>query len=667
MWKVEKKVGLPNDFSITSAASNWIINNGCFAYWPGSTKLPALNLTGYKAFLLVNCEETATLQQDIWYMNLEAGVEYVLKFDCSISTPDIQSKICSGDPDLFCGDTLAEAALSINILDSTKAPVAHWLDGEAKPDGNASLTAVEWACGKTATVTPPGCVYPAGCAPEPGWKTFSYTFTVKRNLSPSIHFSIYKNIAKGLRWGIKNISLATKDSSARIGNNGFDIPSPIPTTPSVISGTDPSKYVQTWDFSTQASSSGGTVLEWLSELNNAKDNSDGRKVGGLFCLDQKGAALENLSVVQDDNQQVVCLKAQARRPDPAKPKQNAPAGAVLMTSEYYTSGVFDLWVKVTNVVDDKGNSVNNNDPVGCCFADWVFHYIDYSNTYDPRILLQPDPKRNAEIDIEIGANCPKNDKEYTYDVGRLNGWGGILGGVGGNFEMHTKMPCDSKGNQISLSDGAYHKLTFVLNTGADESNPTKRSNTRSPGYIKWYVDDILWGGGWLGGNYGVDNIPHTAMRFVFGPWFPVTWAGCVCPGDQTKPGVCDASSCNLKENNFIWDSADFYLKKASYTPLYSNGAKDQSNYMVPPAQDASGNPTTVEGPNPNRGMWLPASNPYVHFDPTCPNAPLMPSSIVKGISTQRKKTKGIDFDLDIDLDFDLDLDVDIDFGFDSNE
>jgi hypothetical protein len=148
--------------------------------------------------------------------------------------------------------------------------------------------------------------------------------------------------------------------------------------------------------------------------------------------------------------------------------------------------------------------------------------------------------------------------------------------------MHTLMPNTDSSNpeQITLLDGKYHKLTFVLNSGYDNPVVTdsSRNNTRLCGYIKWYVDDIAWGCGWIGANYGFDNIANTAMRFVVGPWFPVNWAGCMCPSqfpcvqNSNDPSnnckSCDWSACEAQ--NMIWHQATFYYSYMSYKPLYAN-------------------------------------------------------------------------------------------------
>jgi hypothetical protein len=207
--------------------------------------------------------------------------------------------------------------------------------------------------------------------------------------------------------------------------------------------------------------------------------------------------------------------------------------------------------------------------------------------------------RNPEIDIEIGGNCPKGleNTDYSYTIGRLNCWGGVLGGTGGNLEMHTLMPNDFNLSVAPTTNNGYHKLTIVLNGGADMLSPTSNTQTRSPGYIKWYMNDIFWGGGWLGANYGTDNIPHTGMRFTVGPWYPTSgWAGDLFEADG---------------KTYIWDTADFYMTKMQYTPLYNNGATDQTNYMIPPA---AGSPTV--NPFPNRDFYLPEFNPYNHCDPS---------------------------------------------------
>ena len=594
--------GYPQGDLSCPAAANWMINGGNFGYTP--------NLKTYYALLKPTCDATATLSQSIWYMSLIAGQSYDISFDVLVGPSNLQELICKSTPNYFCTDPLAISALQIDVLNSSKNPVGTFTtiafnSNPAQSTGfdegqGASLTASE------AVTQTPGATINAACQTSnailPGWVKVTYTYLVPpqaeayKNLSPTLQFTMAKAVS-GLApyWSIRNISIAPQPAdiaAGKIAVQGFDMPVPIPTVPSSISGvtTNP-KYVQTWDFT--AMNAKDPILSQLVSLNGAKIGpSSPNPVGGMLVLNQKDSDPANLSVVTDSNSQnVLCITCNSGSIEPF-------SGSVLVTSEYFTSGVFDCYVKVANVMKN-GVQIPSNQPVGFTFADWVYSYQDYNGTYDNRSLMSFGQDRNPEIDIEIGGNCPKGleNTDYSYTIGRLNCWGGVLGGTGGNLEMHTMMPNDFNLSVAPPTNNGYHKLTIVLNAGADMLSPTSNTQTRSPGYIKWYMNDIFWGGGWLGANYGTDNIPHTGMRFTVGPWYPTSgWAGDLFEADG---------------KTYIWDTADFYMTKMQYTPLYNNGATDQTNYMIPPA---AGSPTV--NPFPNRDFYLPEFNPYNHCDPS---------------------------------------------------
>jgi hypothetical protein len=165
-------------------------------------------------------------------------------------------------------------------------------------------------------------------------------------------------------------------------------------------------------------------------------------------------------------------------------------------------------------------------------------------------LLYTQTLLNSEIDIEIGGACPDYSQNYGYNVARLNGWGGQWGCSGNctnNFTMHTQMPASLKSPQgVNVDDGYYHKLSIVYHSGTDFTPNALDPNgtypdTREPGFIKWFVDDVEWGGGWTGNTYGFDYVPITATRLVFGPE-ATDWAGCcLC---ATTSGLCNGCADN---------------------------------------------------------------------------------------------------------------------------
>jgi hypothetical protein len=230
---------------------------------------------------------------------------------------------------------------------------------------------------------------------------------------------------------------------------------------------------------------------------------------GWHVLNQKGSIPSNISL--DDS--VMKITAYGN----TAPEDLQKRGAIVLTDKYYASGKYSAWMKIGKVYTASGavdQRYKNTGPIGCCFALWPYSYIDYAETALPQAFDEPNPIRNTEIDIEIPADLPKGAKNYSFSHGRLNTWGGQRGGDGGNIELHRKMP-----DGINPMDGAWHKYTIEWNSGTETGG-----GNRTPGFVKWYLDDKLWGA-WEGASYGFDNIPYRCTRFYLGAWFPASWAG----------------------------------------------------------------------------------------------------------------------------------------------
>lgn len=300
-----------------------------------------------------------------------------------------------------------------------------------------------------------------------------------------------------------------------------------------------------------------------------------------LILNQKGSYPNNISfttIPGNDGRptQVLQLTGYGNKADESRQL----TGAIIMTRDYFTSGRYDVFAKIGDVYDK--NSVRdpqfkNIGPIGCSFAIWPYSQINYQKTHNPRLLDQPSPIRNSEIDIEIPADVPKKAGNFSFSHGRLNTWGGQRGGEGNNVELHRKMP-----KNIHPIDGQFHQFTIVWHAGAEKENEYERT----PGFIRWYVDtgdtlkeEHLWAE-WKGSTYGFDNIPYRCSRLYLGCWFPL--------GSYSQSGVWTPGWAGTPD----WFSANFYIEKVVYTPLTK---KMLGGY-----------------PLPNRDRYVPETNP-THF------------------------------------------------------
>jgi hypothetical protein len=357
-------------------------------------------------------------------------------------------------------------------------------------------------------------------------------------------------------------------------------------------------------------------------------------------------------------------------PKPATMPTNT--SAFVISNAYYGSGQWDAWVKLAEVLDLNANPYPKNpttgrlpNPLGSSLAFWIFHYYDNVIVGGSRLLLDSQSIHNTEIDIEMNGDCPENSQCFSKDiqVGRLNGWGGQWGcgsGCGSNFTMHTLTPKDANGNGIMLNDGKYHKLSFLYHSGIDltpdliDPNNANQPQTRVPGFIKWFIDDIEWGSGWVGNQYGFDNVPMTATRIYLGPWDP-DWSGgnvgcmpsyyskCSNGGppvggpDSIKGGCCipitsplglpkeeaaafqcavmpsfngcNATKCPVSSGDYTtWSAATWYVAMMQFTPINL----DNPDHTTPPYNKAFGTKPEPVGAS-NRNHWVPETGGWQVF------------------------------------------------------
>jgi hypothetical protein len=448
--------------------------------------------------------------------------------------------------------------------------------------------------------------------------------------NPNIRFSIGKD--NYITIAIKNLKLVNTSRAVDMYGLQNQFPA-IPTVPYTTSSriqqdaiiwTVPNTVNPTWSETVTTADCPQSVL-----FNLTAHTPSGDELGwphGLVLMSgfHTAPTIDMSSIVQDNDPDLQKILGTETNKVIALNVENtngygyANQSAFLMSNSYYGSGQWDIWVKLANVYDGKGNPMTEMvnsveqpvDPQGCSFAYWVYHALSYEVSGGARLWNEPNPLRNSEIDIEMNGACPDYSQNYNNQTARLNGWGGQWGGSGANFTMHTRMP-----NNLNLNDGKYHKLSIIFHSGYDlPSNEIDPNSTeaypevRKPGFVKWLVDDIEWGCGWMGNSYGQDNIPMTAMRLVAGPWNP-DWAGCsLCCGcdgpDASKEGyLCNYGSCTANDKDVlgcqtcngcnntnapggccppasalsmppevpqptcnVWSEAVFYVAKLQYTP-----------------------------------------------------------------------------------------------------
>jgi hypothetical protein len=437
-------------------------------------------------------------------------------------------------------------------------------------------------------------------------------------INPNIQIVIYKS---ELTLALKNFSLRniTHENDMYGFQNQFPAIPTVPYTTNSNVGDEavvwmvPSDVGATWDPSISSEDCPQSVLFYKTA-----QTPNGNLLGWPHGLLEMSAfhtapTLDMISIVKDydqslhqgdnpilpeSNNNVIAITVENINGNPYSNKSG-----FLMSNSYYGSGQWDIWVKIANVFDGNGNVMTNStdpskpaNPTGCSFAFWVYHALSYEVEGGARLWNEPNPLRNTEIDIEMNGACPDYSLNYTNNVARLNGWGGQWGGSGANFTMHTQMP-----NSIDLNDGKYHKLSIIFHSGYDlpsnevDPNPDPLGNypsVRVPGFVKWLVDDVEWGCGWMGNSYGQDNVPMTATRIVAGPWNP-DWAGCSlccdnkgttggcngcngCLGFSDVPGKCcppatgpfttDGGTKISQPACNVWSEAVFYVAKMQFTP-----------------------------------------------------------------------------------------------------
>jgi hypothetical protein len=409
-----------------------------------------------------------------------------------------------------------------------------------------------------------------GGAVATSWSTYSTTFSVAKPVNIQIIVGLPSCNADGYMVAIKDFSLTA------LGNETYGLQDPFPTIPTVPYTRNIPNNSIVWKMPNPDTSQ--TIESQLLHqtayfgTNTASTITPGvapTDVTTLIGSSQGLVLYNNFHTVPSDCPDFVSIKPDANTYGPIKAKlndlevtnilsltqtnfmtpfdtsiKNPNTSAFVISNAYYGSGQWDAWIRLAEVTDGSGTPIKYTDgnaalpnPLGSSLAFWIFHYYDNVIVGGSRLLLDSQTIHNTEIDIEMNGDCPENSNCFSTDiqVGRLNGWGGQWGcgsGCGSNFTMHTLTPQDpnNPGKGIRLNDGLYHKLSFVYHSGVDltpdliDPNNANQPQTRLPGFIKWFIDDIEWGSGWVGNQYGFDNIPMTATRIYLGPWDP-DWSG----------------------------------------------------------------------------------------------------------------------------------------------
>jgi len=250
---------------------------------------------------------------------------------------------------------------------------------------------------------------------------------------------------------------------------------------------------------------------------------------------------------------------------------NAREGGMIASRDFFASGRYDAWVKMGPVYDEQGNILDGEEPIGCAFAIFPFHFINYSDS-QPQWYDEIDNVRNTEVDWEFPADVPKGNVDpnpphcpiINFSGVRCNSWGGQRGGVVGNIEMHETLP-----QGVNAADGTFHQYTLVWSSGIE--NP---DGTRTPGYIEWYLDtgDRLRKrrrvARFEGNSYGFDNVPNKACRLELGAWFPSGGYG---------PDSCRVDSF---AGNADFYRAEFEIEKVSYTPRIPRVRPNRDTYVA---------------------------------------------------------------------------------------
>ena len=195
----------------------------------------------------------------------------------------------------------------------------------------------------------------------------------------------------------------------------------------------------------------------------------------------------------------------------------------------------------------------------------------------------------------------------------------------------------------------YHSGEDLTPDQVDPNGEKGYPKTKKPGFIKWFVDDIEWGSGWTGNQFGFDNVPQTAVRVVVGPWNPA-WAGCVvgcecgysgkgtAPGYANEPaagmpkpcgtkdnpcgdGTCceavnpnlgpagsEAFKCPIYKDYQPWSYVTFNIAQMQFTPTMT----DFPNHVYLPKSPKDSS-TPLKLATSNRNRWLPEGKPFLVF------------------------------------------------------
>jgi hypothetical protein len=274
--------------SVITACKDWTIGAGYFGYqgqYP-VTLSNAADPTKFFAVSIAASEENFTLLQSIQYVTLIPNQVYSLSFEL---------KVTNSPPE--------GAVMQLNINDETNSPNAYF---QTTPDGGVD-------CSNEGPVDPKGALIPINVQ---DYTNVVVYFRVCESISPTIYIYVDKTITSFAQVYFRNFSLTTVNSGAALGTNGYQVPFPMPTSPSMISnGKNPSDFIKAWDFSTPENP-GQSILDWLSKLGSAvQDPVSKRWVGGLFCLNQKDSNYTNLAIATDTidgkTQQVLQVTANA--------------------------------------------------------------------------------------------------------------------------------------------------------------------------------------------------------------------------------------------------------------------------------------------------------------------------------------------------------------------
>ena len=171
-------------------------------------------------------------------------------------------------------------------------------------------------------------------------------------------------------------------------------------------------------------------------------------------------------------------------------------GACIATKEYYASGKYEVYAKVTP---------------GMICAFWTFHYIE-----DP--AFQNGSKKNTEIDWETPSNCQLSTSlcgKTLINDANANTWGGLCdgegvdnSGAGAGSSYQVNLPFASG---VTDAANAYHLYTIEWHTGGGGIQPS----------IKWYFDNVL-----VKTETKPTYVGFRAARFWVGVWYGnANWIG----------------------------------------------------------------------------------------------------------------------------------------------